>query len=233
MPDRRAGTDTTLALETLRGRAAELPSWLQAHTGRVVAEGRRLAQLHEVDPSRVQAAAWGHDLYRHLDDGALLRAAQGAAARRPRPGDAGGDPLPRRTRPSRPRPSGILHGPCRGSRAGRSGRGTGAVDRRGGARGDPLPHHGPSGHEPGRADALPGPTSWSPPRSRPTPDWPASVSWRSTIPPESRCWPSSIVASGYALRVERRRVLHPPCWPWRRGTGRCPRRRVRSEGAGR
>ena len=53
----------------------ELPPWLQAHTERVVAEGRRLAQLHEVDPSRVQAAAWGHDLYRHLDDAALLRAA--------------------------------------------------------------------------------------------------------------------------------------------------------------
>ena len=79
MPDRRAGTDTTLALETLRERAAELPSWLGAHTGRVVAEGRRLAQLHEVDPSRVQAAAWGHDLYRHLDDGALLRAAHDLA----------------------------------------------------------------------------------------------------------------------------------------------------------
>ena len=79
MPDRRAGADTTLTLETLRARAADLPSWLQAHTGRVVAEGRRLAQLHEVDPSRVQAAAWGHDLYRHLDDEALLRSARDLA----------------------------------------------------------------------------------------------------------------------------------------------------------
>ncbi len=70
------GADAAPAVETLRARAAELPAWLQAHTGRVVAEGRRLAQLHEVDASRVQAAAWGHDLYRHLDDEALLRAAR-------------------------------------------------------------------------------------------------------------------------------------------------------------
>lgn len=73
------GADTTAAVETLRARAGELPDWLRAHTGRVVAEGRRLAQLHETDPLRVQAAAWGHDLYRHLDDDALLCAARDLA----------------------------------------------------------------------------------------------------------------------------------------------------------
>ena len=73
------GADTTAVVETLRARAAELPDWLRAHTGRVVAEGRRLAQLHETDPLRVQAAAWGHDLYRHLDDEALLCAARDLA----------------------------------------------------------------------------------------------------------------------------------------------------------
>ncbi len=71
MPDANAAA----TVEKLRARAAELPDWLRAHTERVVAEGRRLAQLHETDPLRVQAAAWGHDLYRHLDDDALLRAA--------------------------------------------------------------------------------------------------------------------------------------------------------------
>ena len=77
MPDPQS--DTAAAVETLRARAAELPDWLRAHTGRVVAEGRRLAQLHETDRLRVQAAAWGHDLYRHLDDEALLCAARDLA----------------------------------------------------------------------------------------------------------------------------------------------------------
>jgi predicted HD superfamily hydrolase involved in NAD metabolism len=79
VPDPRTGADAAAAVETLRARAAELPDWLRAHTGRVVAEGRRLAQLHEVDPLRVQAAAWGHDLYRNLDDEALRRAARDLA----------------------------------------------------------------------------------------------------------------------------------------------------------
>lgn len=59
-------------LENLRKHSAELPPWLREHIVRVVAEGRRLAQLHEVDPMLVQAAAWGHDLYRHFSDEALL-----------------------------------------------------------------------------------------------------------------------------------------------------------------
>ena len=59
-------------IELLRARTAGLPPWLQGHIGRVVTEARRLAPLHEVDPGRVLAAAWGHDLYRHFDDGALL-----------------------------------------------------------------------------------------------------------------------------------------------------------------
>ena len=59
-------------IATFQARTSDLPRWLQAHIGRVVVEGRRLAQILEVDPGRVQAAALGHDLYRHLDGAALL-----------------------------------------------------------------------------------------------------------------------------------------------------------------
>lgn len=65
-----AGPDDLVAL--FRERAAELPDWLRGHVGRVVSEGRRLAQVHEVDVERVQAGAWGHDLYRAHGDAALL-----------------------------------------------------------------------------------------------------------------------------------------------------------------
>ena len=71
MPD----GDPAALIELLRARTDGLPSWLQGHIDRVMTEAGRLAQLHEVDPLRVQAAAWGHDLYRHLDDDALLREA--------------------------------------------------------------------------------------------------------------------------------------------------------------
>ena len=59
-------------IATFQDRTFDLPSWLRAHIGRVVVEGRRLAQILEVDPIRVEAAALGHDLYRHLDGAALL-----------------------------------------------------------------------------------------------------------------------------------------------------------------
>ena len=59
----------------LRQQAQTLPDWLRGHLARVVAEGRRLAQIHEVDVARVQAAAWGHDLYRGHSDDQLLAAA--------------------------------------------------------------------------------------------------------------------------------------------------------------
>lgn len=68
MPTEAAGE----LVAVLRARTAGLPRWLREHTGRVVAEARRLAPLHGVDSGRVLAAAWGHDLYRHFDDAALL-----------------------------------------------------------------------------------------------------------------------------------------------------------------
>lgn len=57
-------TSTAETIERFRERAITLPPWLQAHIGRVVSEGRRLAQIHEIDVERVQAGAWGHDLHR-------------------------------------------------------------------------------------------------------------------------------------------------------------------------
>ena len=67
-------TDAAL-LDRLRDRTRDLPDWLRGHIARVVAEARRLAQAHERDPLPVQAAAWGHDLYRAHSDADLLRLA--------------------------------------------------------------------------------------------------------------------------------------------------------------
>ena len=60
-----------------RERAQALPEALRAHVGRVVSEARQLAQIYELDPDQVEAAAWGHDLYRAHSDADLLRAASG------------------------------------------------------------------------------------------------------------------------------------------------------------
>lgn len=62
-------------LERLRVEAQSLPIALRAHTGRVVAEARRLARHYALDTARVEAAAWGHDLFRGHTGGALLQAA--------------------------------------------------------------------------------------------------------------------------------------------------------------
>lgn len=74
-----AGSNGQSLIDVFRARTAELPEWLRAHIARVVAESRRLAQLHEVDVERVQAAAWGHDLYRAHAGDALLRLADDIA----------------------------------------------------------------------------------------------------------------------------------------------------------
>lgn len=66
---------TTPGLARLRAEARSLPAGLRAHTGRVVAEARRLAQHYELEADRVEAAAWGHDLFRGHDDQTLLKAA--------------------------------------------------------------------------------------------------------------------------------------------------------------
>ena len=207
MPDRRAGADTTLALETLRARAADLPPWLRAHTGRVVAEGRRLAQLHEVDPSRVQAAAWGHDLYRHLDDEALLRAAGELAIT---PGAA------EQAAPI------LLHGPVAAARAERAW-GVGDAEVL-----EAIRFH-TTGHpdmRPRRADALPGRQAGARRRWRPTRDWRASASWPSTIPPGALL---AFLDRRITHYVSNGRVLHPVALAtrnWALG-------RAQSEGAGR
>ena len=62
-------------LERLRVEAQSLPTALRAHTGRVVTEARRLARHYALDTARVEAAAWGHDLFRGHADDALLQAA--------------------------------------------------------------------------------------------------------------------------------------------------------------
>lgn len=70
-----SATPNTDLIALFREQAQTLPDWLRGHLARVVAEGRRLAQIHEVDVARVQAAAWGHDLYRAHSDDQLLAAA--------------------------------------------------------------------------------------------------------------------------------------------------------------
>ena len=60
----------------LRERALVLPAWLRAHVGRVVSVARDLARRYELDPERVEAAAWGHDLFRAHSDADLLAAAE-------------------------------------------------------------------------------------------------------------------------------------------------------------
>ena len=69
------GEDPTSLIGLFRAQTSALPEWLRGHTARVVTEGRRLAPLHELDSMRVQAAAWGHDLYRACSPDELLRAA--------------------------------------------------------------------------------------------------------------------------------------------------------------
>jgi len=63
-------------VEELREAVWRLPQGLVRHIEGVVAEARRLARLHGVDPERVMLAAWGHDIARAMSDQELLKAAQ-------------------------------------------------------------------------------------------------------------------------------------------------------------
>ena len=68
-------SEAALGLERLRLEAQSLPAALRAHSGRVVAEARRLARHYALDTARVEAAAWGHDLFRGHSGDALLEVA--------------------------------------------------------------------------------------------------------------------------------------------------------------
>ncbi|MEE9276890.1 MAG: bis(5'-nucleosyl)-tetraphosphatase (symmetrical) YqeK [Dehalococcoidia bacterium] len=75
----KGGEADSALVETFRERTIELPDWLRGHIVRVVHEARRLAHRYELDAERVEAAAWGHDLYRAHDAADLLRLAEGLA----------------------------------------------------------------------------------------------------------------------------------------------------------
>lgn len=68
-------------VQLFRERAERLPAGLREHVVRVVGEARRLAPLYdpdlfELDLAGVEAAAWGHDLYRAHADADLLGLAE-------------------------------------------------------------------------------------------------------------------------------------------------------------
>ena len=64
-------------VDRFRAEAEQLPDWLRSHVERVVVEGRRLAHRYalaedELNLERVEAACWGHDLYRAHEPMELL-----------------------------------------------------------------------------------------------------------------------------------------------------------------
>ncbi len=69
---------TTLAsqLEAVRAAYEPLPAGLRRHVERVAAEAIALAARWDVDPARVELAAWGHDLYRAHPPADQLRLAE-------------------------------------------------------------------------------------------------------------------------------------------------------------
>ncbi len=69
---------STTSLAALESAVDELPAGLQEHVLRVVAEVRRLAQMHGVDEERAVVAALGHDLVRAMRPDELIAAAEHA-----------------------------------------------------------------------------------------------------------------------------------------------------------
>ena len=68
-------------VERFREQAELLPDWLRSHVERVVVEGRRLAHRYalaedELNLERIEAACWGHDLYRAHEPAQLLALAE-------------------------------------------------------------------------------------------------------------------------------------------------------------
>lgn len=71
-------TILTDARRRFEAELADCPSWLQAHTQRVIDCAVQLASIHELDPERCAAAAAGHDIFRHLKGTELLARARAA-----------------------------------------------------------------------------------------------------------------------------------------------------------
>lgn len=62
-------------IATVRAQYDALPAGLLRHVQRVVEEARDLARRWDLDPDRVELAAWGHDLYRAHHPAEQLRLA--------------------------------------------------------------------------------------------------------------------------------------------------------------
>lgn len=63
-------------IEGVRAEMASRPAGLQRHVERVLEEALDLARYWDIDPDRVELAAWGHDLFRATPPGELLKMAR-------------------------------------------------------------------------------------------------------------------------------------------------------------
>lgn len=65
-------------VERVRAELATRPQRLQRHVERVVEEALELGAAWDIDPERIELAAWGHDLFRASAPGELLSMSQEA-----------------------------------------------------------------------------------------------------------------------------------------------------------
>lgn len=68
-------SDIAAQLAAVQAEYDRLPGGLRQHVERVAAEARNLAARWDLDPSRVELAAWGHDLFRAHPPAEQLRLA--------------------------------------------------------------------------------------------------------------------------------------------------------------
>lgn len=68
-------SDIAAQLAAVQAEYDRLPSGLRQHVERVAAEARDLAARWDLDPARVELAAWGHDLFRAHPPAEQLRLA--------------------------------------------------------------------------------------------------------------------------------------------------------------
>ncbi len=71
-------TSIAAQLAAVRAEYERLPDGLRQHVERVAAEARDLALRWDLDPARVELAAWGHDLFRAHPPAEQLRLAEEA-----------------------------------------------------------------------------------------------------------------------------------------------------------